>query len=364
MQEGKYYNFKLNEYNFNSEMQDCIKRTCKYCIENTFGADEEKKKQPIMMLGEIQSGKTRAFTGLIALAFDNDFDMVIILTKNSKALVQQTEARMKKEFKEFVNKHEVYITDIMKAKSEISGYRLEKKNIIIAKKQQTNLSRIINFIEVNLISKNKNCLIIDDEADTTGIGFQKIKGTDDFDLRTVAEKVNDIRGTLDGCVFVQVTATPYALYLQPDFIEEELEPIKPHKTILVPSGKDYIGSEYYFIKSKENHHPAQYLFEPMGEDELAIVSVAKRNGKKSKIDDRRIFKEEEILTNEYKLPVFKKGIVNFIVGALTLRELHNKNEHYAYVIHTATEKNSHSKLKIVTDIFLKQIKREHHKLKR
>jgi hypothetical protein len=37
-----------------------------------------------MMLGKVQNGKTRAFTGLMAFAFYNKFDTVFILTKNNK----------------------------------------------------------------------------------------------------------------------------------------------------------------------------------------------------------------------------------------------------------------------------------------
>jgi len=34
-----------------------------------------------MLLGKIQSGKTRGFLGIIADAFDNQFDIAIVLTK-------------------------------------------------------------------------------------------------------------------------------------------------------------------------------------------------------------------------------------------------------------------------------------------
>ena len=60
-----------------------------------------KYEDGAMMLGSIQSGKTRAFIGLMSLCFDNDFDMTIILTKCSKALVQQTVSRMTSEFDGF-----------------------------------------------------------------------------------------------------------------------------------------------------------------------------------------------------------------------------------------------------------------------
>lgn len=89
MNKGKYFIAKKNEHQYSPDLEMCIVDACQYCIDNTFAEDEDKRLHPIMMHGMIQSGKTRAFTGLIALAFDNKFDMVFILTKNSKALVQQ-----------------------------------------------------------------------------------------------------------------------------------------------------------------------------------------------------------------------------------------------------------------------------------
>jgi hypothetical protein len=262
---------------------------------------------------------------------------------------------MKKEFKPFIADYELEVKNIIKMRYSLTGYQLEKKMIIIAKKEKNNLDKIIKFINDYSIDKNKKCLIIDDEADTTGIGYGKNKETEEFDLRIVASKVNDIRGNLDGCIFVQVTATPYALYLQPEFMDDDKpEPIKPHKTILVPSGEGYIGGKYYFISSQDENHPAKYLFTPVEADEHDIVSDQKRKGKKSKIADRRVFKEEDILIREDKLPIFKLGIINFIIGAIVLRE--NKKKHYAYAIHTATQKDSHVRLKSVADLLFEQIR--------
>lgn len=354
---GKFYGFKKNHGSgYNEELKKCIEETCRYCIENTNKNSEEKINKPIMMLGKIQSGKTRAYTGLIALAFDNDFDMVFILTKNSKALINQTVSRMKKEFQEFICNYDIAVSDIMKFNTRISGYQLEQKNIIIAKKEKNNINRLIDFIN-NYSINEKKCLIIDDEADTTGIGYNKVKGEDEYTLRMVSSKVNEMRGTLNGCVFVEVTATPYALYLQPEFQKhDEIHPIKPLSTILVPWGKDYIGGDYYFIKSKDINHPASMLFEPVDIKEHEIVSNQKRKGKKSKIEDKRIFRIEEILSNEEKLPVFKKGIINFFVGVLVLKYKEEKNMHYAYVVHTATQKDNHFSLQNIAEVFLEQIK--------
>ena len=354
---GKFYSAKKKQGSgYDNALRECIENTCQYCIESTNKNSEDKINKPIMMLGKIQSGKTRAYTGLIALAFDNGFDMVFILSKNSKALINQTVSRMKKEFQEFIYNYEVVVSDIMKFNTRISGYQLEQKNIIIAKKEKNNINRLIDFINSYSINEKK-CLIIDDEADTTGIGYNKVKGQDEYTLRMVSSKVNEMRGTLDGCVFVEVTATPYALYLQPEFEKnDKIHPIKPLNTVLVPWGKDYIGGDYYFIKSKDINHPASMLFESVSTKEHEIVSKQRRKGRKSKIEDKRVFKIEEILSSEDKLPVFKKGIINFFVGVIVLKYKEKKNTHYAYIIHTATQKDNHFNLQNVTEIFLEQIK--------
>lgn len=360
MIKGKYYNEKILKENYSEELKECIEKTCQYSIDTTLlksvEMDKEKRNHPIMMLGKIQSGKTRAFTGVMALAFDNGFDMVFILTKNSKALVDQTRKRMRTEFREAIRENEVEVFDIIKINDGLTDYELDKKVIIVAKKEKSNLDRISKFISDYTINQSRFCLVIDDEADTTGIGFDKVKDSEDeFDLRKVSARVNAIRGSLDGCVFIQVTATPYALYLQPDFNEEKIEPIKPQKTILVPSGDGYIGGEYYFLKSKKDDHPAQYIFEAVSEEENELVSNQKRKGKKSKIEDRRRFKQEDILICRDKLFMFKKGLINFIVGGCFLR-MKNPKSHFSYIIHTATQKSSHIQLEEIAKEFFEQIK--------
>ena len=145
--------------------------------------------------------------------------------------------------------------------------------------------------------------------------------------------------------------------MQPEFEKnDKIHPIKPLNTVLVPWGKDYIGGDYYFIKSKDINHPASMLFESVSTKEHEIVSNQRRKGRKSKIEDKRVFKIEEILSSEDKLPVFKKGIINFFVGVIVLKYKEKKNTHYAYIIHTATQKDNHFNLQNVTEIFLEQIK--------
>jgi hypothetical protein len=59
----------------------------KACIQQTVErllSVETSAAQPGMLLGKIQSGKTKTFLGVIALAFDSGFDIAVILTKERR----------------------------------------------------------------------------------------------------------------------------------------------------------------------------------------------------------------------------------------------------------------------------------------
>ena len=62
--------------------------------------------RPGMLLGKIQSGKTRAFVGVIARAFDRGFNIAVVLTKGTKTLSAQTGARLRGDFSEFIDQDE------------------------------------------------------------------------------------------------------------------------------------------------------------------------------------------------------------------------------------------------------------------
>lgn len=332
---GKFYKRRIdsNEYNINQRK----------CIEESIRVLEGLKKEPLMMLGKIQSGKTKTFIGTIALGFDNEYDLAVVLTKGTNALSQQTLSRMKNEFKG----ENVKIYDIMSIQKKLTPFELKQKMIIVVKKEKNNLARFKQFIESYPLKSNKKCMIIDDEADFASVGFEK--KNEAFDIRRIAADINEIRGTLDECRFVQVTATPYSLYLQPETFElgTEIYPIKPAHTVLVPSGEGYIGGDYYF--NHEENPLAKYLFEDVDQKEFDIL----------KNSDRRVFKEEEVLTHK-KISGIRKAVMNFIVGG-TIRLLQNggdefdENNRYSLIIHTEIAKSCHTRQEDIISILVKKL---------
>lgn len=372
---GKYYTALTGNENGNQKYSIALKKSIEeagqLCIDNL----HNNSFAPIMMMGNIQSGKTRAFIGLMSLCFDNDFDMTIILTKCSTALVRQTVSRMTSEFDCFRRENatvgEIVAQDILEIdfrscdtiedKKEVVKKFLRrykgKKRIIVVKKQADNVDRLNLFIEaVVKYEYFHRLLIVDDEADITSVGYEKIsKGQDQLSLRRISGSINTMRKSLHSHiehVLMQVTATPYSLYLQPEnFSNDNIMPIKPSRTVVLPVGKGYIGGDFYFIDSENVHSPnyskSKYLLHIVSNDEMSIINGNKKNsGKNHTITDRRTVRAEDFLQNKsgkkYPLTSFRNWIFDILVGTAIIQLTPGNEDYYlSAVLHAATTKSLH-----------------------
>lgn len=331
---GYFYSGLSTKNRYDEKTKKCIENTVMNLLDK-----ETSLNRPGMLLGKIQSGKTRTFIGITALAFDNGYDVAIVLTKGTRALAQQTYERLKSEFDEFYRNDEIQIHDIMNLPDNLSQWELDQKLLLIVKKETNNLKRLFHALFEQYPSlSEKKVLIIDDEADFASIGFSKTK-QEIIDINVIAGQIDEIRKTLAESDFLQVTATPYSLYLQPDDLRIEgsnktFTPIRPAFTELVPVHKGYIGGDYYFEESEDENSIASYIYQPILEDELVVL-------KKS---DRRKFKVEEALSS-HKINSIRSAIVNFIVGGVIRRlQEQNKGERlkkYSFIVHTEQGKAAH-----------------------
>lgn len=64
----KFYETFIKEKQYTEYLKECIEETVEQLCNK-----ETDVKHPGLLLGEIQSGKTRAFIGVIALAFDKGY---------------------------------------------------------------------------------------------------------------------------------------------------------------------------------------------------------------------------------------------------------------------------------------------------
>jgi hypothetical protein len=295
-------------------------------------------RSPGMLLGKIQSGKTRAFLGIIARCFDRGYGVAVILTKNNVSLTQQTLTRVKEDFRELIAAEEVLAEDIMSLPS-LEAYELNKRLILIVKKEDDNLNRLLEAFEKKYpVLREKKVLIIDDEADYASVSAQKKDGV--IGVGKISRQIDRLRELVADSDFLQVTATPYSLYLQP---EEDLlvngtplfKPKRPKFTVILPTHSQYVGGDFYFERSTDSDSPAFYFYREVPLEEREAL----------KKEDRRRLKIENVLA-ENRAEVLRDATVTFIVGGV-IRRLQAKAEgqrpeKYSFLFHTEQARESHA----------------------
>jgi hypothetical protein len=318
--------------------------------------------KPGILLGLIQSGKTRAFLGVIANCFDLGYDVAIVFTKNSVALAEQTMKRLRAEFALPVERNKLYVWDIIKLQTfeQLTGYVLSNKIILVVKKEIKNLEKLHRLFDETAMIKKK-VLIIDDEADQASVSFVSDRTKQDgLDFAKIANSISSFRKKLKGKnSFLQVTATPYSLYLQPEdqsINGEEYAPLRPAFTCILLPHKNYIGGKYYFEESLIVESPASYIHVMVSEEELNFLNYKKKS---TNSYDGRIL--NHVLTTP-KIDRFRYSISSFLVGG-AIRQIQDKSDdfwskpyHCSFVLHTSTQKVIHSMQKELLELLIDEFK--------
>lgn len=326
------YTHLKNQIGYTDELQECIKKTTDELLKDGEGADK-----PGLLLGKIQSGKTRAFVGVMALCFDRGVDICVILTKGTKPLAEQTVLRMNADFYDFVDgkdpsKPEVKIYDIIEVKTGIPQYNLSSnKVIIVCKKEARNLEHLIKLFNNNKkIIDKKKVLIVDDEADFAGHSFTSKDGKDK--MLKITSLVNKFRGILNYCRILNVTATPYSLYLQPDdeiIIDNgKVLPAKPRFTVLVPIHKDYVGGKQYFEDSQNPDSMYNSLYCAVSEKCMSVFRLPRANYLKN--------------TYSQNIQEIRLSVINYLM-ATAIRRIQNGGFYRSsFLVHIDLGRQNHS----------------------
>ena len=317
------------------ELQQCIQD-----VLEQIESQPTTERRPGMLLGRIQSGKTRAFIGVIAKALDRKFDIAVILTKGTKTLAAQTVARLNADFSDEIDNDELLVFDIMKPPGRLIKGDLKKKLIIVAKKQHDNLDRLIRLFSEDYPGlAAANVLLIDDEADLASIRFVRKRDDDRIEQGAVAGRLEAFRSAVRSLSFLQVTATPFSLYLQPkDYDDADGEPIfkpmKPAFTVLLPQHEGYVGGDTYF-GLKDDSSVEGHLFVPVS----AVEQDALREA------DRRRIKPANVLTTPNAAGLVQ-ALVSFVAAACIRqwqqRLAGDRPTKYAMVVHNDTQRSAHS----------------------
>lgn len=263
------------------ELDRCIRSTVHRLMQN-----DPRAKDPGLLLGKIQCGKTNAFVNIMALSFDRGIDICVVFTKGVNSLSTQTKERMMSDFRHFKESSDlhqpatIYIYDI----SELHRHgfpqaqfsrRTGTKLVIICKKEAKNLEHLTNlFEEKSPHLLDRKVLIIDDEADFASRNYRKLHG--EVSLASISEQIDDFSKLPTYSRYLQVTATPYSLFLQPDGMIElsnggHAQPWRPRFTSIVPVHDRYIGGQQYFVESRDEASMYSHLFHPISEKCIEVL---------------------------------------------------------------------------------------------
>lgn len=198
-----------------------------------------KKETNGLIYGLVQSGKTGVLTVTGAMGADVGYRVIVILTSDIDPLYQQTLARVREAFPGI---DVLAKSDFKDADAFNSRIRAGTCAIVTSKNSRILQTLVDNFSAGRF--RGLTCLIIDDEADQASLNTKASK--EDGTRSVINERIAALRDFFERNTYLQVTATPQALFLQ-----TPKHAFRPKFTILSRSGADYVGGEDFFGEKSE-----------------------------------------------------------------------------------------------------------------
>ncbi|WP_442776049.1 Z1 domain-containing protein [Sphaerotilus montanus] len=224
-----------------------------------------------LVMGDVQSGKTASYCGLICKAGDAGYKIIVLLTGMIEDLRAQSQERLDEGFVgrdsrkllakdradiqigagRFSTKRPNVLTsidsDFLKANQDALGgiplQNISEPVLLVMKKNISPLSNLIDFLDSQMKKGGKSLdlplLLIDDEADNASVNGRK-----DEDPAKINSLIRELLGRFTMASYVAYTATPFAnVLINPD-VEEDLFPANFVYSLETPSS--YLGVTSYF----------------------------------------------------------------------------------------------------------------------
>lgn len=189
-----------------------------------------------LLFGNVQSGKTGQMFGIISAASDLGFPVFLVLTTDNVVLQQQTIERVRADLPNFLVCDE-YDTETF------TDNNLEDCVIIVLKKNARTLKQWSNVFANTGFMKGNPLFIIDDEADAASLNTLVNKNR----KSSINKYLTSIKDTASSSIYLQVTGTPQALFLQ-----SIVSGWHPMFTYYFAPGKGYLGGDFFFPEKGES----------------------------------------------------------------------------------------------------------------
>lgn len=187
-----------------------------------------------LLYGLIQSGKTSILTVSAAMAADNGFDVLLVLTSDNDPLYDQTLDRIRAALGGITVLGKKDWKDPVRFGKQVRT----KPFAIICSKNGSMLKSLLDAFQTAR-AKGLSVFIIDDEADQASLNTFTSK--QNGRVSAINKVITDFRNYFPVNTYLQVTATPQALFLQrPD------HRYRPSFTVVTEPGSSYVGGDAFF----------------------------------------------------------------------------------------------------------------------
>lgn len=257
-----------------------------------------------LIYGLVQSGKTGVLTATGAIGADEGYRTIIILTSDIDPLYEQTLGRAQEAFPgmDILGKKDIHDVD-----SFLQRIKANTCAIVVTKNSGLLRALIQNF-KVGKV-RGLGCLLIDDEADQASLNTKarSANGT----RSAINDLIGEVREFFDKNTYLQVTATPQALFLQ-----EGDHAFRPKFTVLSHPGADYVGGEDFFSSGSQivKEFPLQ---------EIAILTPGPQPGPTTTMP-----------------PSLLRALDTFMIGA-TYKRTKDVDQNCAFLCHVSTRRTDH-----------------------
>lgn len=353
---GNYRQYLEEEKGFAPTVVDKLDLLTDEILDNLFDPTEKIKiNKKGLVVGQVQSGKTANYTGLLCKAADAGFGLIIIMAGIHNNLRSQTQIRIDESFLGFDTQHtrafdqksikigvglpgfgrsniahsltsSLEKGDFTQGAANAIGLNFDTPQPIIAviKKNPHVLRRIHQWLsaqadedqDLGKVIRNKSLLLIDDEADNASINISN----DPERQSSINKWITQILSLFGKNAYVGYTATPFANIFIP-LDEQNLFPRNFIKNIPAPS--NYIGPEKVFG------------FSPLeeGESSNTVLPIVNR------INDYRDFVPDRHKKDDQKpssLPDSLKRAIRCFIISIAIRRLRGQTKaHNSMLIHVS-----------------------------
>lgn len=241
-----------------------------------------------LIIGDVQSGKTATYTGLICKAADAGYKVVILLTGVTENLRKQTqeridegiigltyrkEGRNEKHYRVGVglDNKPIKATSVTSTLNDFVGnchkitFSLANNSLVlfVVKKNVSVLQRLYNWLKDQNIDPVKGyvdvpMLLIDDEADNASVNTRK----DETDPTKTNKLIRQICNLFINSTYVGFTATPFAnVFIDPDSVDamQHADLFPEHFIYALEAPSNYVGADKIFYPEGQFFHNLRYI---------------------------------------------------------------------------------------------------------